>query len=407
MFNKNRLRRDSFDDRFCDDLTELVISYLPIEDKFRLQCVSKQFQNLIFNKIFVLNIDTDDNDKNNLKQLIRRIPISDEFRVEINIKALTKVLKTCRLIDEINLFKSLVEDDYMVHIANVEQVLNTIAESCKLLKTFTFNCYNFDHFDHFGHSLGHQIRSLHLADPIGSRRSPLLLNFCVNIESLSNVNIKDLFHDNQLVCKRLKRLRTLQIFDFSKEFLLLKSLVSHLTTQLTHLSLDMQLDSSDEEKTTLDILPKLKCLCVLRISSDLSDDYSSAHLPQTIQSIAINCKQLRDFEFSTIFRESFDEKKFYESFSHFSGLKRFSFGYFKNQSGEFDFNCLKNCRQLDYLAIRLMKLNEQCFKGLESIFPRLKVLTLANENRLSDETIASIRGIQTLVKINEINRNYQ
>ena len=33
-------RRDSFDDRFCDDLCEDILQYLPIEDKLRIQlCV--------------------------------------------------------------------------------------------------------------------------------------------------------------------------------------------------------------------------------------------------------------------------------------------------------------------------------------------------------------------------------
>ena len=47
MDNKKNVIKDSFGDRFCDDLTEVIISFLPIEDKFRLQCVSKQFRDLI------------------------------------------------------------------------------------------------------------------------------------------------------------------------------------------------------------------------------------------------------------------------------------------------------------------------------------------------------------------------
>ena len=45
MFNirnmKNVYRKNSFD-RFGDDLTELIVSYLWFEDKVRLECVSKQ-----------------------------------------------------------------------------------------------------------------------------------------------------------------------------------------------------------------------------------------------------------------------------------------------------------------------------------------------------------------------------
>jgi hypothetical protein len=36
--------------RFGDDLCELLLSYVTISDKIALECVSKQWQRLIFNK---------------------------------------------------------------------------------------------------------------------------------------------------------------------------------------------------------------------------------------------------------------------------------------------------------------------------------------------------------------------
>ena len=41
-------RRDSFSDRVCDDLSEILLQYLLLKDKFRLECVSKQFQETIY-----------------------------------------------------------------------------------------------------------------------------------------------------------------------------------------------------------------------------------------------------------------------------------------------------------------------------------------------------------------------
>ena len=40
--------KDSFE-RFGDDLTELVLSYISFEDCFHYKCVSKQWKRLIFN----------------------------------------------------------------------------------------------------------------------------------------------------------------------------------------------------------------------------------------------------------------------------------------------------------------------------------------------------------------------
>ena len=40
--NELSLRRDSFSDRFCDDLCSVVVSYLSFEHKILFECVSHQ-----------------------------------------------------------------------------------------------------------------------------------------------------------------------------------------------------------------------------------------------------------------------------------------------------------------------------------------------------------------------------
>ena len=47
--NEDNYRRDSFEDRVCDDLCEVILQYLSLEDRLRLECVSKQFQRTAFN----------------------------------------------------------------------------------------------------------------------------------------------------------------------------------------------------------------------------------------------------------------------------------------------------------------------------------------------------------------------
>ena len=50
-------RRDSFVDRFCDDLCENILQYLSLEDKLRLECVSKQFQRTVFQRQYELYLN--------------------------------------------------------------------------------------------------------------------------------------------------------------------------------------------------------------------------------------------------------------------------------------------------------------------------------------------------------------
>ena len=57
---EDNYRRDSFEDRFCDDLSEVLLQFLPKKDKFRLECVSKQFQRNVFQSLNELILDESD-----------------------------------------------------------------------------------------------------------------------------------------------------------------------------------------------------------------------------------------------------------------------------------------------------------------------------------------------------------
>ena len=49
--------RHSFEDRFCDDLCEEILQYLSLEDKLKLEGVSKQFQRTAFKRQYELNME--------------------------------------------------------------------------------------------------------------------------------------------------------------------------------------------------------------------------------------------------------------------------------------------------------------------------------------------------------------
>ena len=54
--NVHHFSRDSFD-RFGDDLTEVLLQYLKLSDKLRLESVSKQWKRCIYQKDFVVQIE--------------------------------------------------------------------------------------------------------------------------------------------------------------------------------------------------------------------------------------------------------------------------------------------------------------------------------------------------------------
>jgi hypothetical protein len=63
---------ESFSARICDDLYEVLLSYLSFEDKIRFECVSKQWQKLIYNKQYILEVnETSDKSQNFLNALLK------------------------------------------------------------------------------------------------------------------------------------------------------------------------------------------------------------------------------------------------------------------------------------------------------------------------------------------------
>ena len=75
--------RQSFSERICDDLCEEIVHCLSIEDKFRLQCVSKQFQRSIINTTTELTIDFNDMTRvweNELETILKQFPNISKFQ---------------------------------------------------------------------------------------------------------------------------------------------------------------------------------------------------------------------------------------------------------------------------------------------------------------------------------------
>ena len=82
--NCGNCQRDSFGDRICIDLSEVILQYLNFEDKLRLECVSTLFQQTIFKKTTELeffNLDVKRVRVNNLDKILHRF---NKLKVKLN-----------------------------------------------------------------------------------------------------------------------------------------------------------------------------------------------------------------------------------------------------------------------------------------------------------------------------------
>ena len=114
---------DSFDDRICDDLSEVLLQFLPLEDKIRLECVSKQFQRTVFRKQFTITLYVYSSFELN-KEKCEEI----EDNETVDLKSIESLLKKCSNIQRMNLF---VENNNIF-----ESIVPLITKYCDHLNEF-------------------------------------------------------------------------------------------------------------------------------------------------------------------------------------------------------------------------------------------------------------------------------
>jgi hypothetical protein len=156
----NNFDLDSFE-RFCDDLCQVLLSFLPISDKIKFECVSKQWKRLVFNRKQKLIITYSEDNKYVIKRICyEREPtdISLTIKYCINTTLLEKVLQKFKYIThlEINTGKDRTFQFYFE-----PKVLQLIANYCKFLNRFECDYWRFniteENFKDFGLKCGQRL----------------------------------------------------------------------------------------------------------------------------------------------------------------------------------------------------------------------------------------------------------
>ncbi|XP_054157447.1 glutaminyl-peptide cyclotransferase-like [Oppia nitens] len=231
MSNKSMVRypRDSFD-RFGDDLCRLLLRYLPTDDRFRYECVSKQWQTFIYETVVSFKIQ----------------PIYRTIKWQI----LKKIIKKCPNITHIQ--------------SSRRQNLNSLMNKniCNVFTKYNHHLTNIDIYVEIG-------LSMKLIYKLLSKFAKQLTSLSIkslNDTAYANVHLRQQFLYNNLSFKRLSTFKFVYHESDTDWYLLFADKCGQ---QIQ--SMDVQIMGMDDQSLSqlfigLSKMPKLVELCLRRLS---------------------------------------------------------------------------------------------------------------------------------------------
>ena len=243
---------DSFDDRFCDDLCEEILQYLPLKDKMRFESVSKQFQRTVYRRNHEFNLM-----ENERKVIFARnvhVELSDEFKI---LNSIDSVLKKCPNIMSIDL-----TDFSSINDQILRQMLQIITKYCNNLneiKVKSFKSNDCKEFQEFCLKFGSKLKKIYGFECFND------LNLFPNLRSLdlktdNSFHIDDIYHVNS---KRVKELNLIVVE--GKEYVIHEVLQKF--NEIRHLTLGLKTKNQKSVFNGFKDSPLLKNLIELKLET--------------------------------------------------------------------------------------------------------------------------------------------
>ena len=403
FFNKNWILKsvsknsDSFDERFCDDLSEVILQYLPLKDKLRLEGVSKQFQRTVFQRHYDLFINTN-GPKDHKYYLVRKNSLKINhnyyFIEDQSFNSFKALLKKCPNITSIDLDGHSFSDDNPVKI---NQVFRVIIENCNNLKEINVkNDINDNTFEEFQKKFGPKMKSL----PFDRKR--IDLNLFPNIEK-----IKILGDTNESLVSQLnlRKLKQLNIW-IDQEHMLEKVIDNF--PNLKHLILLVG-RSYNENYNSLKNISKLKHLIHFKFNHLFFRNIT--HFSDLLNQMANNCQNLKRIAIRFIISDNnSDMSELLSQLKSFPALKRMCLCLNCHQmeirdnidvDQWFSFELFKGFSNITHLTIiletvnchRKQSLKDSTLKDLDINLPKLQNLKVTTKFDTTPEGVTQMADI--------------
>ena len=384
-------RKDSMD-RFGDDLTELILSYLTFEDKIRLECVSKQWKNAM---VTVFK-----------KQLAIEIVYKWEDKHKMFINGLITVLKKCP-----NIIKVRISTDIEKQLAirprirspMKSELLSLIGQYCPNIKSLTIDSEGIENKPFFRQN-GTKLEELILCDTDSDIKSYLeqdiekfkeFLRFLPNLKNFRNFILTE---DKEILPKLEKiniwlnidyqRVNNLKIITvkYSQTMKILKLILSNLT--------------AEELKACIDCISRFENLTFL----GLNICKTQQPIDDCLSLIGQKCNKLLKLDLFIDNSVQISDQ-FFDVFTHFKSIKKLTIGLSHKTVLSGNVESFKHCEQLIELDIRHNELTEDFFANIDSFVPKLRLLTITTEKQFSDSFINLIQSLKCIQKFEYNFRN--
>ena len=382
-------------DRFGDDLTELILSFLWFEDKIRLECVSKQWRRLIFNKQFVLDIpgNYSNGTEDSLKGFLGRMKSSDN--VITRRKLLESVLKKCHKITK---FDSINADLYID-----SQVLSLIGQYCPLLMSLHFKDYN-DKYLTFFRNYGHKLEELYIRGK--NDKIKHILELCPNLKKVHlgyyNDNGWVVLSEYKLYLPKLEEINS-ELDISSEEVNKMKILSDKYSQTMKTLKVNLKALTVKELKTCIDYICRFENLTELTLV--FHSVKTIEPIDDCLSLIGQKCNKLLEL-FLSIFRTVSISERFFDVFTHFKAIKRLKIELPENSVLSGTVECFKHCKQLIELDINFDDLTEEFFTGIASHLPKLRFLYVYTNVEYFDCFVDSFLSMKNIEKIEYNSKKY-
>ena len=397
--------RDSME-RFGDDLTEEVLQYLWFSDKVMFECLSKQWQRLVFNK--QMEIDLKDEDyrsitlsnrletKNSLNKLTR-IGMNNEYYM----KALESVLKKCPNISRV----------YLPNVRGGEE-LELITKYCgRVRKLLVHEECDEKALMSFAAKHGMWLQEIVYVEDYGFGRTfnciDSFLNMCPNIRKidiengwyLGNLN-KTLFNTS------LDQLEVISILVFEYKSNELKQLFDNYGKSLKGLKIKIAFTSSEELKTCFAHISRFESLesFELEFESIIAEPVEEP-IDEYLKLLANKCTKLRKLCLRTNYSSALSNRFFF-ALSEFRSLEKL-FLHFEVTTDKLEgsVECLKHMTRLKHLSIEYEDLTRNFFANIQTHLPNLRCLYI---KYIAENSIKPfVESLQTMECIERVVINYK